>query len=289
MVGEGVDLIVNLSTGKQAESSRNDSFDDARTDFSFPASDWAEAGRARVALSPVIGSTFTERPASSLAFQDTGKALRPAHHMGAPCVSCRQGCRMRILSAAEGYAQVDALTRGVRLPLRAVGDMQLRLLAGGIKEAWKKVKEGQPHGSAVADEPSLNAFTETELNHLRRTDAVWRTLVSRVSPAYDIVASWLYHRKESMALRFRNTRNPQIVGFARFVRAAELCGVPERAVLKAVRATVENAADTWRDLLKELPIPGEMATSLIERAHSMALTKDAGASFLRREDMPNAI
>lgn len=111
----------------------------------------------------------------------------------------------------------------------------------------------------------------------------------RLSPAYDIVASWLYDRKESMALRFRNTRNPQIVDFARFVRAAELCGVPERAVLKAVRATVENAADTWRDLLKELPIPGEMATALIERAHSMALTKDAGASFLRREDMPNAI
>lgn len=67
-VGEGVDLIVNLSTGNQAEPSRNGSFDDARTDFSFPASGWAEAGRARVALSPVIGSTFTEHPASSLAF-----------------------------------------------------------------------------------------------------------------------------------------------------------------------------------------------------------------------------
>lgn len=88
---------------------------------------------------------------------------------------------MSLLSAAEGYARSTLLLEESVSPSGPWAICNCGCWQKGIKQAWKKVKEGQPHWSAVADEPSLNVFTETELNYLRRTDAVWRTLVSRVS------------------------------------------------------------------------------------------------------------
>lgn len=101
----------------------------------------------------------------------------------------------------------------------------------------------------------------------------------QLSPAYDIVSVWSYDRSESMALKFRNTRNAEIIDLARFIRAGELCGVPEKAVRKTVIQTIERAADEWPALIRDLPMPEDKADALLERAERLALTREVGARF----------
>lgn len=95
-----------------------------------------------------------------------------------------------------------------------------------------------------------------------------------LSPAYDIVASYVYDRRNDMALRFRNTHNSEIIALNRFRKLASLCDVPEKRLDKEVKLVVEQAADQWREMLKGLPMPDDLAQALIKRTQKLALVKE---------------
>ncbi|MCV9964215.1 type II toxin-antitoxin system HipA family toxin [Pararhizobium sp. BT-229] len=103
--------------------------------------------------------------------------------------------------------------------------------------------------------------------------------VGGISPAYDLVATFLYDGSDDLALKFRNTNNSAIVGMARFARAAELCGITENVVRKFVTHTVEQAADTWPALIGDLPMPADFAKKLVDRAQRLQLSGELNVSF----------
>ncbi|MNU27313.1 Serine/threonine-protein kinase HipA [compost metagenome] len=118
--------------------------------------------------------------------------------------------------------------------------------------------------------------------------ALWYPEPSKgeLSPAYDIVAYAVYDHSDEMALRFRNTRNSALMDIQRFQRAAEFAGIKPARVVKEIRETVEEAADTWKILLQDLPMPEHYAEYLIERTQRLALTKDFDANFGIRAYVP---
>ena len=111
--------------------------------------------------------------------------------------------------------------------------------------------------------------------------ALWYPEPSRgeLSPAYDIVACTVYNHSDEMALRFRNTRNSTLMDVRRFERAAEFAGMRPARVVRELKDTVEEAADTWKGLLRDLPMPDRYARHLIERTQRLALTEDFGLNF----------
>jgi serine/threonine-protein kinase HipA len=90
-----------------------------------------------------------------------------------------------------------------------------------------------------------------------------------LSPAYDIVAGVVYDPTDKMALRFRNTHDSTLITSARFQRAASLCGVSEARAKKEVRRVVEQAADEWRSLLKDMPMPEDFQGTLVKRTRRL--------------------
>jgi hypothetical protein len=82
-----------------------------------------------------------------------------------------------------------------------------------------------------------------------------------------------------MALRFRNTHNSEILALNRFRKLASFCDVPQKRLDKEVKIVVEQAADQWRDLLKELPMPDDYSKALIERTEKLALVADFEIAF----------
>jgi serine/threonine-protein kinase HipA len=100
-----------------------------------------------------------------------------------------------------------------------------------------------------------------------------------LSPAYDIVAGYVYNMNNEMALRFRGAYDSRIMGLARFQRAAEFCDVPVTRVKKEIKLVVEQAADEWPHLLRELPMPTDFAKRLIERTKDLALAQEFGVMF----------
>lgn len=95
---------------------------------------------------------------------------------------------MTRLSPAEGHAQIDALTRGVRIPVKAMRAEHLRILAEGLRQAWGEVKATQPVWSSISAEASLNGFMETELKRLLRHSRVWRVFVKAVTRGGEVMS-----------------------------------------------------------------------------------------------------
>lgn len=164
---------------------------------------------------------------------------------------------MTRLHPAEGHAQIDALTRGVRLPMKPMRREHLRLLAEGIRQAWAEVKSRQAEWSETAAEASLNAFMETELKRLRQTDPVWRMFVAAVSRGGEAMNydGTLIEKRPDLSLELSggrlfplivecklidapNRRTPSLYcseGIARFVRGDYAWAVQESFMLAYVR------------------------------------------------------
>lgn len=106
-----------------------------------------------------------------------------------------------------------------------------------------------------------------------------------LSPAYDIVASYVYDRSYEMALRFRGSHDSRIIGLQRFLRAAEFCGITKARTQKELKRVVEQAADEWPKLLLDLPIPDDFARLVIARTHELALVREFDCVFA---DLPPA-
>jgi serine/threonine-protein kinase HipA len=98
------------------------------------------------------------------------------------------------------------------------------------------------------------------------------------------VASVVYDHSDEMALRFRKTRNSAIMDVGRFERAAEFADIRPSRVRKEIALTVEQAADTWGRMLRDLPMPRQYSDYLLKRTQRLALVKGFEADFLRNLD-----
>ncbi|HEY0836361.1 MAG TPA: type II toxin-antitoxin system HipA family toxin [Azospirillum sp.] len=93
----------------------------------------------------------------------------------------------------------------------------------------------------------------------------------RLSPAYDIVPTWLYDHDETMALPLGGTATAAAIGLGKFRRAAKHFHMDADVVEREVRDFVVRAADTWPTRLKDLPMPAHKADALLARMHGTQL------------------
>lgn len=76
--------------------------------------------------------------------------------------------------------QIAELTRGLALPLTAMDDVYLQVLAEGLTQAFQGIRLSAPAAVASGDEAELTALLEARLNAMIEEDPVWRALVACV-------------------------------------------------------------------------------------------------------------
>ena len=76
--------------------------------------------------------------------------------------------------------QVAELTRGVRLPVAAIADDHLEILAEGLWQAFADVRMRAPATVAWGEEPEVTALMAARLNSLIQENSLWRQLVLAV-------------------------------------------------------------------------------------------------------------
>lgn len=76
--------------------------------------------------------------------------------------------------------QIAELTRGLDLPLAAIDDLHLQILAEGVAQAFRDIRLNAPSTVAGGDEAELTALLETRLNAMIEEDPLWRQLVACV-------------------------------------------------------------------------------------------------------------
>ena len=88
------------------------------------------------------------------------------------------------------FDQIDELTRGVPpLPLPAIADVHLQVLAEGLGEAFNDLRVRKPVAMASRDEPEVTALIHARL--IRMTDertSLWSQLVSSVTRGSESVS-----------------------------------------------------------------------------------------------------
>ena len=77
--------------------------------------------------------------------------------------------------------QVAALTSGVCLPLPAIEDVHLLVLAEGLSQAFEGLIEDYPATIVSGTEPEVTALMEARLLELRHENPLWRHLVEYVA------------------------------------------------------------------------------------------------------------
>lgn len=76
--------------------------------------------------------------------------------------------------------QVAELTRGLELPLAAVDDVYLQIIAEGVIQAFQDVRTSAPTPVTTGDEAEVTALLVARLNRMIEEDTVWRQLVTCV-------------------------------------------------------------------------------------------------------------
>ena len=77
--------------------------------------------------------------------------------------------------------QVAELTRGVRLPVAAISEDHLEILADGFRQAFDDVRVYAATTVATGNEPEVTALLEARLNSLISEDSLWGLLVFAVA------------------------------------------------------------------------------------------------------------
>lgn len=76
--------------------------------------------------------------------------------------------------------QIAELTRGLDLPLAAIDDVYLHLIADGVVQAFNDIRATAPSILATGDEAEITALLAARLNRMIEEDRVWRQLVTCV-------------------------------------------------------------------------------------------------------------
>ena len=72
--------------------------------------------------------------------------------------------------------QIAELTRRIRLPLPAIEDAHLQVLAEGLQEAFDDLCERRPSTMATGNEPEVTTLLQARLNGLCEEDSLWGRL-----------------------------------------------------------------------------------------------------------------
>ena len=76
--------------------------------------------------------------------------------------------------------QIAELTRGLALPLPAIDETYLQIIAEGIVHAFQDVRASQASTVATGDEAEVTSLLVARLNHMIEDDQIWGQLVSSV-------------------------------------------------------------------------------------------------------------
>ncbi|ESZ15220.1 hypothetical protein [Mesorhizobium sp. L48C026A00] len=76
--------------------------------------------------------------------------------------------------------QIAELTRGLDLPLAAIDDIYLHIIADGVAQAFEDIRATSPTIVATGGEAEVTALLEARLNRMIEEDQVWRQLVAAV-------------------------------------------------------------------------------------------------------------
>ena len=88
---------------------------------------------------------------------------------------------MRDLAVRPRFDQVAELTRGIQLPLPAIEDVLLRILAEGLHEAFDDLRVRRPVAMTSGDEPEVTSLMEARLTRLIDENLLWGQLVACVA------------------------------------------------------------------------------------------------------------
>jgi serine/threonine-protein kinase HipA len=112
-------------------------------------------------------------------------------------------------------------------------------------------------------------------NHLKNWSFFFPNgLDARLSPAYDIVPTWLYDRDDTLAMKFVGVRSAPNVSFAKFRRAATYLNLDPDAMERELRQFTESCLDMWPALIRDLPLDKRHADHLMDRMNATRLAQE---------------
>lgn len=76
--------------------------------------------------------------------------------------------------------QIAELTRGIELPLAAIDDIHLHIIADGVAQAFEDIRRNAPETVTTGDEAEVTALLEARLNRKIEEYQIWRQLVASV-------------------------------------------------------------------------------------------------------------
>jgi serine/threonine-protein kinase HipA len=103
--------------------------------------------------------------------------------------------------------------------------------------------------------------------HLKNCSLMYRTGGAALTPAYDIVPTFLY-ADSALALPFGGTRDAARITLRRFERAGGLVKV------SPVLQVIETILDVWPRKMEELPLPPGMREGILARWETLAIVDE---------------
>ncbi|MDQ7263644.1 hypothetical protein NM680_17740 [Paracoccus sp. PS-1] len=94
---------------------------------------------------------------------------------------------MTLGSSVPRPEQIDVLTRGIELPLTALHEEHLSLIADIVALAWDDLASNQAGTLATGSEAEINALLEASLSRLLDEDPLWAQLVLAVARGKETV------------------------------------------------------------------------------------------------------
>jgi hypothetical protein len=76
--------------------------------------------------------------------------------------------------------QIAELTRGLDLPLAALDEVYLQIIAEGVGQAFQDIRTSAPTSVSTGDEAEVTTLLVARLNRMIEEDTVWRQLVTCV-------------------------------------------------------------------------------------------------------------
>ncbi len=98
---------------------------------------------------------------------------------------------------------------------------------------------------------------------------------ARLSPAYDIVPTWLYDNDDTLGLPFAGMKRGPALGFGRFRRVAAYLKLDPDTTERDLRRFTESCLDVWPARIRDLPLPRTDADRLMAWMHATTLAAEA--------------
>lgn len=178
--------------------------------------------------------------------------------------------------------QIAELTRGLDLPLRAIDDIHLEVIAHGVAQAFAEVRSVAPVVIGAGDEAEITALLQARLNARIEHDPLWGQLVASVvrgAESLSFDGAHLEKRPDlSIHLTARSQRFPLIAeakiidaakteslycsqGVKRFLDGQYGWGGREAIMIAYVR---DKASTIGTRLAPYLALPAQAATYAVE-------------------------